>query len=243
MLSESVRRARLLIGLAAFAACGSLVSCRSMVPWHDAPPPDEVNLSFTLHNNLLFLPSAKINGHPGRYFFGSATPRTVLDPRAVPHSSTYALTLGQRATLPFTPLFMELHGAGDALIGADVFAQRAVTIDYRSGLLTYQKSGIHSAYMTLFRFNAEPAVDITVDGKRSSAVVDTASPDTLTLPAAKESRGRAHVVVGASDLGIVDVHYANVEQPRLGNRLLSKFLIAIDYAGRVVGLWRDPRIP
>lgn len=236
MLSESVRRARLLIVLAVFAACSSAL------PWQDAPPPDEVNLSFTIHNNLLFLPSAKINGHPGRYFFGSATPRTVLDQRAA-HDSTNALTLGQRATLPFTPLYMDLHGAGDALIGADVFAQRAVTIDYRSGLLTYQKIGFHPEYMTLFRFNADPAVDVTVDGKRMSAIVDTASPDTITLHAAKESRGRAHVVVGASDLGTIDVHYAAVEQPRLGNRLLSKFLIGIDYRNRVVGLWRDPRIP
>jgi len=62
----------LVIALVVFAACGSTL------PWHDAPPPDEVNLSFTIHNNLLFLPSAKINGHTGRFFFGSATPRTVV---------------------------------------------------------------------------------------------------------------------------------------------------------------------
>lgn len=237
MLSESVRRARLLI---AVILC---VSCGSSLPWRDAPPPDEVNLSFNLQNNLLFLPSAKINGHPGRYFFGSATPRSVLDPRVVPHTTTYALTLGERATLPLNPLFMDLHGAGDALIGADAFAQRGVTIDYRAGLLTYQKAGIHSAYMTLFRFREEPAIDVTIDGKRVSAVIDTASPDTLTLPAAKEGRGHAHVSIATSDFGTVDVHYAAVGQPRLGNRLLSKFLIGIDYQNRVVGIWRDPRIP
>jgi hypothetical protein len=237
MLSKSVRRARPLIVL---FLC---VACSSALPWRDAPPPDEVNLSFTLQNNLLFLPSAKINGHAGRYLFGSATAQTVIDPHAVPHTGAYALTLGERATLPFTPLFLDMHGAGDALIGADVFAQRAVTIDYRSGLLTYQKLGIHPAYMTLFRFNGEPAVDVTVDGKRMRAIVDTASPDTITLPAPKESRGRAQVSVGSSPLGTIDVHYAAVAQPRLGNRLLSKFLIGIDYRNRVVGLWRDPRIP
>lgn len=237
MLSESVRRARLPL---AFFLC---VACSSALPWNDAPPPDEVNLSFTIQNNLLFLTSAKINGHPGRYLFGSATAQTVIDPHAVPRTGTYALTLGERATLPFMPLFLDMHGAGDALIGADVFAQRGVTIDYRAGLLTYQKAGIHSAYMTLFRFNAEPAVEVTVDGKRMNAIVDTASPDTVTLPAAKESRGRAQVSVGNTSFGTVDVHYAVVAEPRLGNRLLSKFLIAIDYRNRVVGLWRDPRIP
>src|ERR1700744_3045810 len=105
---------------------------------------------------------------------------------------------------------MDLHGTGDALLGADSFAQRAVTIDYRAGLLTYQKAGVHSDYMTLFRFNAEPAVDVAVDGKRMRAIVDTTSPDTLTLPAAKEGRGRAHVTVGTSDFGTIDVHYAAV---------------------------------
>src|SRR6266550_1027420 len=145
MLSKSVGRARLLV---AFFCMG----CSSALPWHDAPPPDEVNLSFTVQNNLLFLSSATINGKYGRYFFGSATPRTVIDPRAMPNRGTFALTLGDRATLPFTPVFLDLHGAGDALIGADVFAARGVTIDYRAGLLTYQKTGIHTSEMTLYRF-------------------------------------------------------------------------------------------
>jgi hypothetical protein len=237
MLSESVRRARLLVVL---FLC---VACSSALPWHDAPPPDEVNLSFTVQNNLLFLTSAKINGHPGRYLFGSATPQTVIDPRAVPRTGTYALTLGDRATLPFTPAVMDLHGLGDALIGADVFGQRGVTIDYRGGLLTYQKAGMHPAYMTLFRFNSEPAIDVSVDGKTMRAIVDTANPDTITLPGTQESRGRAHVSIAKSDFGVVDVHYADVREARIGNRLLSKFLIAIDYRNRVVGIWRDPRIP
>jgi hypothetical protein len=219
------------------------MACRSALPWHDAPPPDEVNLAFTIQNNLLFLPSATINGKAGRYLFGSATPRTVIDPRVMPDSGTFALTLGDRATIPFTPVFLDLRRAADALIGADVFASRGVTIDYRAGLLTYQKAGIHPAYMTLFRYSDEPAVDVAVDGTRVAAIVDTASPDTITLPAAKESRGRAHVAIAKSDFGTIDVRYAPVERPRLGNRLLSKFLIAIDYRNRVVGLWRDPRMP
>jgi hypothetical protein len=219
------------------------MACSSALPWNDAPPPDEVNLSFSLHNNLLFLPAAAINGKRGRYFFGSATSRTVIDPRAMPQGGPFAVTLGDRATLPFTPLFLDLHGAGDALIGADVFAQRAVTIDYRAGLLTYQKRGIQSAYMTLFRFDGEPAVDVAIDGKPVSAIVDTASPDTITLPAPKEGRGPARIAIAHASLGTVDVHYAPVARPRLGNRLLSKFLIGIDYQNHVVGLWRDPRIP
>jgi len=58
-----------------------LSSCSSMLPWHDAPPADEVNLAFTVQNNLLFLTSPTINGRRGRYFFGSAEARSVVDPR------------------------------------------------------------------------------------------------------------------------------------------------------------------
>jgi len=50
-------------------------------------------------------------------------------------------------------------------------------------------------------------------------------------------------VIAGTDFGNVDVKFANVAQPRIGNRLLSKFLISIDYGKREVGLWRDPRIP
>ena len=55
-----------------------LTSCSSMLPWHDEPVSDEVNLAFTIQNNLLFLPTATINGHHGRYFFGSAERRSVI---------------------------------------------------------------------------------------------------------------------------------------------------------------------
>jgi hypothetical protein len=51
------------------------------------------------------------------------------------------------------------------------------------------------------------------------------------------------VMIGDTDFGTIDVGYANVSQARVGNRLLSRFLVTIDYGKRVVGLWRDPRIP
>jgi hypothetical protein len=34
-----------------------------------------------------------------------------------------------------------------------------------------------------------------------------------------------------------------VARARVGNRLLSHYLVTIDYGRRMVGLWRDPRIP
>src|SRR6266545_3230394 len=106
----------------------------------------------------------------------------------------------------------------------------SVTIDGRSG-------------MTVFPFAAEPMINVTVDGRSVAAIVDTTSPDTLVLPRGTAAAGRrtAHLVVGGTDFGNVDVLFADVAQARAGNRLLSKFLVAIDYGRRQVGLWRDPR--
>jgi hypothetical protein len=52
----------------------------------------------------------------------------------------------------------------------------------------------------------------------------------------------ATVTVADADFGTIDVQYANVTRARVGNRVLSRFLVTIDYGRKVVGLWRDPRI-
>jgi len=86
-------------------------------------------------------------------------------------------------------------------------------------------------------------INVIVDGRTIPVVVDTASPDTLTLRSAGTTAGRrsAHVQIAGTDFGNVDVDYADVATPRIGNRLLSRFLISIDYGRRRIGLWRDPR--
>jgi len=239
MVSKSKLRARTLV-------CALLLSsCASMLPWHDAPPADEVNLAVTVENNLLFLPSATINGRSGRYFFGSANARSVIDPTfaSTLGGAPSTVELGDRESLRFTPVTLDLRKTGDAILGADLWDAHAVTIDYRAGLFTYQKSGIHPDFMSIFTYDVEPMINIIVDGRSISAIVDTALPDTLVLPRATEGRGSAHVVIAQTDFGNVDVKYANVSRPRVGNRLLSKFLVSIDYGRREVGLWRDPRIP
>ncbi|HYM62918.1 MAG TPA: hypothetical protein VEZ11_18675 [Thermoanaerobaculia bacterium] len=98
--------------------------------------------------------------------------------------------------------------------------------------------------MTLFRYDEAPAVGIEIDGRTATAIIDTANADTLVMPRGRHPAGRAkaHIVVAGIDFGKVDIRYADVSDTRLGNRLLSKFLISIDYGKRVVGLWRDPRI-
>jgi hypothetical protein len=228
-----------------------LASCSATLPWANEPIGEEVNLSFVIRNNLLFLPSATVDGREGRFLFGTAAARTALDPRFAaalprpPRSGERLLQLNEKEALRFTPVDLDLHNVADGIIGADVWGNRAVSIDYISGLLTYQKEGIHPELMTLYRFAAEPRVNVVVDGKTIPAIVDTASPDTLTLPRGAAAAGRTHarIQLGGADLGDLDLKLADVTDARVGNRILSKFLVTIDFGKREVGLWRDPRTP
>lgn len=239
MLSKSIPVALTTLACLMFFSCSSL-------PWSHEEPANEVNLAFTIENNLLFLQSTTINHQTGRIFFASAAPQSVVDPayKSRIGGAKYELHLNDRATIPFAPAVLDLHGVGDALIGSDVWGSHAVTIDYRSGLLTYQKDGIHPDYMTVYRFNAAPTVMAKIDGRDTAVVVDTALPGTIVLPRGTAPAGRrvAHVVIAGTDFGNVDIALGDVSSPRVGNRMLSKFLVSIDYGRREVGLWRDPRI-
>jgi len=239
MLSKSIPLGLTVLTCLMFLACSSL-------PWSQQEPGNEVNLAFRIENNLLFLQTTTVNRQPGRIFFASADPHSVVAPEyaARIQSATYELHLNERETIPFSPLILDLHGVADALIGSDVWDSHAVTIDYRSGLLTYQKDGIHPGYMTIYHFEAAPTVVARIDGRDTQVVVDTALPDTIVLPRGTAAAGRrtAHVVIAGTDFGNVDIALGDVSSARAGNRLLSKFLVSIDYGQREVGLWRDPRI-
>ncbi len=241
MLSKSISRARTAVALGTVLLLAA--SCSSAMPWHNEPVGDEVNVVFVVERNLLYVPSVTIDNRAGRFFFSTAAPRTVLDPRFMSRTAGgHSIELNERESLRMSPVALDLGTAGDAMIGADVWGRRAITVDYHAGLLSYQKAGIFPGLMTLYNFTGEPKVDVMVNGREISAIVDTASPETLELPAAKRGRGTAHIVIAGSDLGEVDVAFSpGLTQPRIGNRLLAHFLLSIDYGRRVVGLWRDPR--
>jgi hypothetical protein len=236
MYSKTIRIATLSAALLA-------ASCGSVLPWSKQPVADEVNLAFTLQNNLVILQSVTVDGRPGRFLFGSATPQTLLDPAVRPVGGAHVAQLSTRDAIPFTPAAASLRGIADGIIGVDIFGKRGVSIDYHAGLVTYQKSGIHRELMTMYRFTAAPAIQVLVDGRAIPAIVDSTSPDTLTLPGSGARRGTARVAIAGTDFGATDVGYANVSEAHVGNRLLSKFLVSIDYGAKQVGLFRDPRVP
>lgn len=236
ILSKSTARATALV-LALFTA-----SCSRFLPWSRTTVAPEVNLSFTLQRNLIELQTLRINDQPGRFLLASASPRTVLDPGFAPNGP-HVLQISEKNTTRITPSRLDLGGVADGIIGADAWDNHAISIDYRSGLVTYQKEGIHTGLMTIFRYTAEPQIYVNVNGTDVAAIVDTSSPDTLVLPSRTNARGNVRVAIAGTDFGALDVRYAPVSRARVGNRLLSHFLVTIDYGKKVVGMWRDPRIP
>jgi len=218
-------------------------SCTRYLPWRTDLPTPEVNMAFTLERNLVRLQTLRLDNRPGRFLLGTAAPRTIVDP-AFTTASSVAMQFGEEATFRLTPSPLDLGGVADAIIGVEPWGERAITIDYRSGLVTYQKDGIHSGMMSVFRYDAgAPMIHVNIDGRDVTAIVDTTSPDTIVLPRAQRGRGTASVRIGDTDFGTIDVGYANIAQARVGNRVLSKFMVTIDYGKHMVGLWRDPRIP
>lgn len=217
----------------------SLTGCTRLLPWRDDQKAPEINLAFVLEDNLIRLQTVRLDNRPGRYILGTAAQRTIVAP---PLAGVQTVQLTENETARVTPSTLDLRGAADAIIGAEVWRNRAISIDYRSGLVTYQTTGIHTGLMKLYTYDVEPMIYVNVNGRNIAAIVDTTSPDTLVLPASTKGRGTARIVIGDTDFGITDIQYAPVSSARVGNRLLSRFLVTIDYGKRMVGLWRDPRI-
>jgi hypothetical protein len=221
-----------------------LLAFACATPWHNEPVGSEVNLAFTLDRNLVTFTTLRIDGRAGRFILASAAPRSVIDPSFANPRRRHLLHFGHKETLSLPAAApVELGGVADAFIGADVWNGHAISIDYHSGMVSFQKLGIAPDSMKLYRYPAEPMIDVDVDGRTMNAIVDTASPDTLVLPSPQKARGNVRVRIAGNDFGNVDIQYANVSHARVGNRLLSHFLVTIDYGQRLVGLWRDPRNP
>jgi hypothetical protein len=238
MYFKSSRRATCVLALLFAAACSSAL------PWHDEPIGSEVNITFVVRNNLLFLNGASIDGRPGRFLIGTSQVRTIVDPKFSAGGGPHSLQLNQRESLRFSPVAVDLHGVADGIVGTDVWGAHGITIDYRTGVLTFQREGIHPDLMIVYKFVNDPMINIAVDDRIISAIVDTTSPDTLILPrnTAASERRTAHIQIADTDFGNIDIRTGDVAAPRVGNRLLSRFLLSIDYGRRQVGLWRDPRI-
>src|SRR5579859_5545364 len=92
--------------------------CSARMPWSAEPIGQETNLAFVMRNNLLYIPSATIDGRPGTFIFGSSQPVSVIDPR-FGSASSHTLQLNEKQSLRFASVNADLHGIADAIIGAN----------------------------------------------------------------------------------------------------------------------------
>ena len=106
----------------------------SATPWNSEPASEEVNIAFTLRNNLIFLPSATIDRKSGRFFFGTASQRTVLDPATVAAvggpKPFYTFTASDRESMTLAARGAGAGQPGDALVGSDVVGKQSVATIY-----------------------------------------------------------------------------------------------------------------
>ncbi len=242
--SRTTSRIILLFSLMVF-----LSGC-SMVRDYRAQPRAENKFSFalTIQDNQLILSSARLGGQEGKFVLATGHPVTTVDNTyagANLSGNTVELAIGERFTATVRPNRAELGAAADALMAADLWRDSTITIDYMAGLLTVSRDRQRRPNdMPVFSFDGAPMVPIVVDGQTFRAIVDTSLPDTLVLPrgAREASRTDANVQLGGRSFQQIDLAWTDTSTPRIGNRLLSRFMVVINYRDRWVGLWPDPRI-
>jgi hypothetical protein len=222
-----------------------LASCSS--------PQFERNVSFRIEQNLPVI-DAEIKGRHVGMVVASAMPSSVLSgrrAREIGIEQSRARTrvfFGNLAGSRISPLVLELDESipADGMLGADAWQGRTLTIDYRRRVVILTPSGpIPEGYYS-WSFKGPPKISVLLDGIVVPAIVDTAIPDTAIIPEAllDDTNGRRNTVdleIAGVEFDDIDVTTAPTGDIRIGNRLLSNFLVQIDYDHRTVALWPDSR--
>lgn len=220
----------------------ALSGCQTWRSYRADAGTKEHNVSLVLDRNQAVLTAATLGGRAGRLVLATASPRTMVDDGFLAPGADTPFAAGQGYRARVAAVSAGLRPAADALIGFDAFGSRKISLDYSKGLLTVAESRVAPPEdMHVRKFSDIPRVSAIVDGREYLAVVDSSLPDTIVIPASSESRSAVPVTIQGVDLGAVDVHFAPVSEARLGNRILARFLVTIDYSRKWIGLWPDPR--
>lgn len=205
----------------------------------------ELNMSFHFDRNQLVVDRLEIGGHPGRFVVGTAYPSTLID-------SEFATRHGLSLTSPFRLVFRDVNvrmvdanvtdlgGEMDAIIGADVLSP-VVVIDYRNRLITRFPERIAGDPDLIQAWKELPRHPLMINGQRRTGIIDTALPDSLIVPRSLMSdrqcvRCEVDVELAGARFEGLSVLTADVEEIRIGNRLLEHFLVMIDYRGKTATL-------
>jgi len=240
MLSVSTLRATAIV-----LAAGILAGC--------AHPHFERNLAFKIRNNLPVL-DAELNGRPVSMVIATALPSSVLSgtrARAIgfePKRFRSRVFFGNLTGIRVVPLVMELDSSvpADGFLGADAWKGRTLTLDYRRRLAVLSLPGPVQEGFYSWSFKGPPRISVVLDGAILPAIVDTAIPDSAIVPELLlEAEGGRRRVVDLEVAGVrfddLDVLTAPTGDIRIGNRVLSHFIVQIDFDHRIVALWPDTR--
>jgi len=215
--------------------------------WSTEPAIPEDNISFHLRSNLPCV-HAEVNGLGAALVIASALPRTAISSSLKGDVSSTRLLLGSTLLTRVKPVALDVGDLpADGLLGADALRGKIATIDYHRGLLILSAWPKPRPDVTPWSFaGGPPRVPVTINGREVRAIVDSALPDTAVIPAeflAEHSgnRGTVDLEVAGVRFHDLDVSVTPVVTPRLGNRVLSRFVVTIDYARETIGLWPDPR--
>ncbi|HUP64014.1 MAG TPA: hypothetical protein VM557_01875 [Thermoanaerobaculia bacterium] len=209
------------------------------------PSPATTHIAWQLEGNLVIVPAA-VDGKNGRFIIGTGDAVTVLDAAFFDSESRRAVgvVLGDRFSARVTPRVADFEGLADGILGADVFNRRSVTLDFRRGLLVLGRGLDPISEGVEHRFNGTPTAPVTINGEQTLAIVDSANPDTLLLPSSRfgpVGRRLVNLGIGETSFVNVDARVEDIPEVRLGIRILSYFLVTIDYPRQTVNLWPDAR--
>lgn len=207
----------------------------------------EHNVGLFLRSNLACV-RAEVNGLDSTLVVASALQRTAIT------SSLRGDRAGTRILLSNT-LLTRVRSTGldiaeipaDGLLGADAFRGKTATLDYFRGLLIVSDWPKVRTEVTPWSFaGGPPRVPVQINGRATWAIVDTALPDTAIMPEEfvgpySGERATVSMEVGGIRFENLDVAVVPVVAPRIGNRVLARFVVTIDYAHEMIGLWPDPR--
>lgn len=215
------------------------VSACSRLPWNEAnQTAPETNLSFTVKQNLIYV-RFHAGGREGRGIVSTRHPSTILDESfaATATRQTPRIRLGSTGTAEADPRLADLQGIGDAILARDLWGDQILTIDWRSALVSLHRERSPAADGRSFTWAETPRVRLTLDGSEMEVEIDSTSPEALVLPGELAGRREGVVELAGSTHDIDVATDPRVPHPRIGTRLLSKYLTQIDYGRRRVTLW------
>lgn len=238
-MNKRIRERCALVALATIAAAACSLSTEPAIP--------EDNIGFVLRSNLPCV-NAEVNGQDATLVVASALPRSTVSSALKGDLASTRLLLGSTFFTRVKPAALDVAELpADGMLGADALRGRIATFDYFRGLLILSAWPRPQPEITPWRFEGgPPRVPVTINGRETWAIVDTALPDTAVIPgeligSPSASRAPVDLFVSGVRFDNLDVSVTPVTAPRLGNRVLARFVVTIDYARQRIGLWPDPR--